>query len=104
MRRRRRALLIGRRISRRIGVYRWVRIYRRVKHGVGGIRQARPILVLPEQFEADIATHREHLPVGRKLHRRLVDFAVARVEDRAAPYLSSPSRFMPRMISSPSQG
>ena len=44
------------------------------------IRQPGPDLVLAEQRDAEIAAHRQRLPVGAQRHLGLVDLAVARIE------------------------
>ncbi len=44
------------------------------------IRQAGPDLILAEQRDAEIAAHRQRLPIGAQRHLGLVDLAVARIE------------------------
>ena len=61
-----------------------VGIDRRIELAEGRIRQPRPILVLSQHFDANIAAHDQRLAVRRDFHRRVIDFAVTRIEDRAA--------------------
>ena len=60
-----------------------VGIEARIDLVVGGIRQSRPILILAQQRNAEIAAHHERLAVRRQSHQGVVDVAVARIEDGA---------------------
>ena len=44
------------------------------------IRQTGPDLILAQQRDAEIAAHRQRLPIGAQRHLGLVDLAVARIE------------------------
>src|ERR1700758_417073 len=52
--------------------------------GERAVRQSMPHLALAQERNTEIAPHRQLLAVGAELHERVVDGAVARIENRSA--------------------